>query len=271
MEIFIAYFAALVIGSIAGSFINVLVYRLPSIAAARIRPNATLGLSFLAWPLSFCPHCGVGIKPWHNIPVISYLLLRGKTPCCGKAISPRYLFLELLGALVAVACLARFGLTVQFAWACLFCWLLLAICWIDAQRYILPDVLVLPLLWLGLLANLNGTFVPLREAVLASVAGYLLLYCLSELSLALLGRRMMGTGDPKLFAALGAWLGWLLFPALFVAAVTASVFGIGAQVMRGRAGGLRLDSVLAFGPHLGFGGVFMFLVGGIIVGRFLSG
>ena len=259
----------MVVGSIAGSFINVLVYRLPSVEAAHIRPNATKSLTYLAWPLSFCPHCGVGIKPWHNIPIVSYLLLHAKSPCCGRPISVRYLVLESLGALAAIACLARFGLSLQFVWACLFCWLLLAICWIDAKSYVLPDILVLPLLWLGLLANANGTFIPLREAVLSVVVGYVALYSLSEASRALIGRRMLGSGDPKLLAALGAWMGWLLFPALFIAAVTATLFGLGAQMVSRSGGSLRLESAVAFGPHLGIGGFFMMLVGGVLLNIFL--
>lgn len=269
MEFAIAYVAAVVLGGIAGSFINVVVYRLPSVAAAGIRPNATKGLSFLAWPLSFCPHCGAGIKPWNNVPVVSYLLLGGRSPCCGKRISPRYIALELLGIAATVLCVARFGPGIQFLWACLFCWFLIAICWIDAQRYILPDVLVLPMLWLGLLANLNGTFVPLQESVLAAASGYLLLYALSEASRGVTGRRMIGTGDPKLLAALGAWMGWLMLLALFVAALTTSVAGLVAQLLRGRDKELRLDSALAFGPHLGAAGFFVLVAGGWLLALYL--
>ena len=239
---------------------GVVIYRLPAVSIAQIRPNAMLRFSYLAWPLSFCPRCGAGIKPWHNIPFVSYILLRGKSSCCKKPISARYFLIELLAALAAMVCLARFGLGFQFVMACIFSWLLLAICWIDAQRYVLPDILVYPLLWLGLVANANGAFVSLDQAVIASVASYLVLFAVSEASLAILGRRMLGSGDPKFIAAIGAWVGWLVFPALFIGAISASVIGIAMQMIK-NGGRVRMRAALAFGPHLGFGGFFVMMFG----------
>ena len=254
LEHLIAYLSMFVVGSIAGSFLNVVVYRLPSVAVARIKPNATQGIFYLAWPLSFCPHCSEPIKPWHNIPIISYLVLARRSPCCGRPIAERYLILELLGALVAVVCLARFGLSAHMAWACVLGWALLAACWIDSERFILPDIIVQPLLWLGLAVNLTSSgFVPLHSAVLGAMAGYLVLFAISEGSELLMHKRMLGAGDPKLYAALGAWLGWELLPhVLLIAAVTASCYGLATQL--GRTRRISMGKMIAFGPHLGFAG-----------------
>lgn len=254
VELLLAYLGMFVVGSIVGSFLNVVVYRLPSVARAHIKPNATQSIFYLAWPLSFCPHCSEAIKPWNNIPLISYLVLRGRSPCCGKPIAGRYFVLELLGAVVPLICLARFGWSFHMVCASVLGWALLAVCWIDAQRFVLPDVIVLPLLWLGLAINLTATgFVPLSSAVLGAIGGYLALFTVSEGSELIMHRRMLGAGDPKLFAALGAWLGWELLPhVLILAAITASVYGIGSQLLRSRQ--LKAGRPIAFGPHLGLAG-----------------
>ena len=269
MALVLTYLLVFIIGSIFGSLVNVVVYRLPSVTVANIRPNATQSLFYLAWPLSFCPHCSEPIKPWNNIPVLSYLLLAGKSPCCGKSIAVRYPILELLGAMLALLCLLRFGLTSQFLFACVFCWLLLAIAVIDARSYILPDILIQPFLWLGLLANLNGVFVSLPDAVTGAIGAYVFLFIVSEGCVIVLGKRMLGAGDPKLFAALGAWLGWQLLPgALVIAAIFASVYGLVHQVLVQRK--LRNLAFVAFGPHLALGGIVMLLLGHVVVDLYLQ-
>ena len=245
------YLGAFVCGSIVGSFLNVLVYRLPSVQAAGIRSSATQRMTYLAWPLSFCPYCSTPIKPWLNIPIISYLMLRGKAACCQHRLSRRYLALEVLGGGVAVLCLYQFGLSEKFVAVCLMCWILLAASWIDAQRYVLPDILTMSLLWLGMLVNLYGIVVPLEEALIGVFAGYIILFAVSEGTELLLGRRMLGAADAKLFAAIGAWLGWQHLPAvLFIAAVTSTLYGIAAHLRRRS---LRAGALVAFGPHLAFG------------------
>ncbi|MBF2734644.1 MAG: prepilin peptidase [Betaproteobacteria bacterium AqS2] len=249
METLLPALAFGVLGCIVGSMLNVLIYRLPSVAVAAIRPNATQSIFYLAWPLSFCPACSQPIKPWHNVPVLSFLLLQGKSACCGKAIPWRYLLVELAGGLVAVVCFMRFGLSAQAFFACVFGWTLLVACAIDLRSYVLPDILVQPLLWLGLLVNMAGLYVPLPDAVLGAAGGFLALFALSEGSAIFLRKRMMGAGDSKLLAALGAWLGWQeLLGVLLLAAATAAVAGVAARLLR------RGSSIIAFGPYLGLAG-----------------
>ena len=270
MEALPTYLLVFALGAVVGSLVNVVVYRLPSVAAANIRPNAAMGLSYLALPLSFCPHCGEGIKPWNNVPVASYLLLRGRSACCGRRISPRYLALELAGAMAAVACLARFGFTPAFLWASVFCWALLAACAIDADSLVLPDVLVQPLLWLGLLVNLRGTFVPLDQAVLGAALGFAVLFAVGEGTSSLLGKRMLGAGDPKLLAAIGAWVGWKVVPlALFVGAGSAVLFAVAAHALASAR--VRADTAVAFGPHLGIGALVAIMFGERAMGALLGG
>ena len=259
MESFFSYALVFVIGSVVGSFLNVVIYRLPSISIANIRPNASQGLSYLAIPLSFCPHCTQQIKPWHNIPIISYLVLIGKSPCCNREISPRYLFVEVIGALIPVLCLARFGWSYEFLFACLFSWTLIVICWVDYQTYILPDILVQPLLWLGLIFNLNFYFVSINEAILGVILGYFILFVISEGSVLLLRKKMLGSGDAKLLAAIGAWLGWkLVIGVLIVAALSATLVGVITSLRNKQSIAKKL---LAFGPYLGFGGFVMLIYG----------
>lgn len=249
MESLLPALALGVLGCMVGSMLNVLIYRLPSVAVAAIRPNASQSVFYLAWPLSFCPSCSQPIKPWHNVPVLSFLLLRGVSACCGRPISWRYLLVELAGGLVAVLCFLRFGLSAQTFFACVFGWTLLVACAIDLRSYVLPDILVQPLLWLGLLANMAGLFAPLPDAVLGAAGGFLALFALSEGSALLLRKRMMGAGDGKLFAALGAWLGWQeLLGVLLLAAAAAAAAGGAARLLR------RGSSIIAFGPYLGLAG-----------------
>ncbi len=253
------YAAAFVLGTIVGSFINVVVYRLPSVAAAGIRPNATRSLAFLAAPLSFCPHCATPIKPWNNIPLVSYLLLRGKTACCGKSISARYPVLELLGGLAAAACLYRFGPSWQALAAVLMCALLLAIAWIDWETFRLPDILINALLWLGLFVNTAGSFAPLADAVYAAIGGYLALMGIAAAVKLATGKQMLGEGDPKLIAAIGAWLGTVpLVGAVVVGCAAGSVYGLANWLLRGRR---KRHLFFPLGPFLAAGAFIMLMVG----------
>ena len=254
MATYLQLLTLLVLGSLVGSMLNVIIYRLPSVAIAGIRPNASQSIFYLGWPLSFCPRCSHPIKPWHNIPIISFLMLRGTSPCCGQPISWRYLLIELSGALIAILCWLRFGFSLQLMYACVFGWALLAACAIDMRSYVLPDLLIQPLLWLGLLLNINGMFTPLPDAVLGAAGGFLLLFALSEGSALLLGKRMMGAGDGKLLAAAGAWLGWQdLLGILLLAAALAALCGAVVRLL-GRGG-----NIIAFGPYLGLAAFVVFI------------
>ena len=258
----IHYAAAFVIGSIIGSFINVLIYRLPQIAAAGIKPDADRSIFFLAAPLSFCPHCNVHIRPWHNIPILSYLWLHGKSKCCGQPIAIRYPIVELLGAAIAMLCYWRFGASWPAAAAMIFCFLLLAISWIDWQSYRLPDILVNLLLWGGLFVNLAGHFVPLPEAVQAAFAGYLGMLLFATAGRLVVGKQILGEGDPKLVAAIGTWLG--IAPMFFVVVIgcaLGSVWGISIWLARGRR---KRHLFLPLGPFLSVAAILMLMAGNSI-------
>ena len=180
--------AAFPFGLIIGSFLNVVILRFPEqlknswrhesedflgIATQSAEPEETLSLSA---PASRCPSCGVPIKPWHNIPVVSYVFLGGKCKACSTPISIQYPLVELFSALTTAFIIFQFGLSLMAAYCLIFTWVLIALTGIDFREQLLPDQITLPLLWLGLFANLNGTFVPLNEAVIGALAGYLSLW-----------------------------------------------------------------------------------------------
>ncbi|MCY4324563.1 MAG: A24 family peptidase [Betaproteobacteria bacterium] len=262
------YAAAFVLGSILGSFTNVVIYRLPEIAAAGIRPDATRSLLFLAAPLSFCPNCNTPIRPWYNIPIVSYLWLRGKANCCGHPISIRYPIVELLGAMIVMLCYWRFGLSWPAAAAVIMCFLLLVVSWIDWQTYRLPDILVNLLLWGGLFVNLSGQFAPLPEAVQAAFVGYLGMQLFATGGRLVIGKQILGEGDPKLVAAIGTWLG--LVPMAFVVVIgcaLGSVWGMAVWLTRGRR---KRDLFLPLGPFLSLAAILMLMAGDAITSLYLD-
>ena len=198
---------ALPLGLIVGSFLNVVILRFPEQLKTRWRHESQdfLGLPAdsseplsLATPASRCPSCGESIKPWHNIPVISYVFLRGKCHACSRAISIQYPLVELLSGLVTSFIVYQFGLSLMAAYCLIFSWVLIALTGIDYREQILPDQITLPLLWLGLFANLNATFVPLNDAVIGALAGYLSLWIVFWLFKLITGKEGMGYGDFKL-------------------------------------------------------------------------
>lgn len=243
-------------GLLLGSFLNVVVYRLPLTEAAGVRTDSTRSLWYLAWPLSFCPHCQTPIKPHHNIPLLSFLLLRGKSHCCQRPISWRYPLMEACGVLIVWAAWAQYDSLPDRLFVTVFLSLLLTAALIDWQRFYLLDILTLPLLWLGLLANLDARFALLSDAVIGAAGGYLALAAVTGAFSLLIGKRAMGMGDFKLFAALGAWLGWQSLPILiFIAAVAGLLLG-GARFLVRRRG-----RHVPFGPCLAIAGVLMLFYG----------
>ncbi|MDR2626228.1 MAG: A24 family peptidase [Zoogloeaceae bacterium] len=254
-----------VLGLMIGSFLNVVIYRLPKMMEAawlaqyaEVHAEADVGEGTvketfnLATPRSRCPHCGHPISLLENIPVLSYLCLRGKCRACRAPISPRYPLIELAAALLGLAAAWRFGPGVQAMAAALLLWALLALAMIDLDTQLLPDAITLPLLWGGLLCNLSGQFVPLSQAVIGAMAGYLALWSVYWLFKLVTGKEGMGYGDFKLLAALGAWLGWQLLPLiiLFSSAVGAIVGGfLIVLAKRGR------EVPIPFGPYLAMAGV----------------
>lgn len=255
----ILYPFAFLLGLVVGSFLNVLTLRLPQKLYAEhtagCRGENTVprwfGLHYLITPASHCPHCQTSIQPWHNIPVFSWLWLRARCAACGKPISMRYPIIELLSGLLAVLVVWQFGLQLSTLFAAVFCWGLLALAVIDLDEQLLPDELTQPLLWLGLLANLEGLFVALSDAVVGAVVGYASLWLVFHVFLLLTGKQGMGFGDFKLLALLGAWLGWTMLPQiLFISSILGAIIGIGL-VWRGHDRKVPIP----FGPFLALAGL----------------
>ncbi|MCH9758350.1 MAG: A24 family peptidase [Proteobacteria bacterium] len=248
--------AAAGFGLLWGSFLNVVIYRLPKTDIAGLRQRTPYTLTYLAFPLSFCPRCKESIAPWCNIPVLSYLLLGAKSKCCREPISWVYPVIELCGAgMFVLAFLLSDGL-LNALLAIVFMSLLLVNAAIDWQRFYLLDIITYPLLWIGLVANIDARFALLSDAVWGAAGGYVVMAVFSWIFSRLIGQRAMGMGDYKLFAALGAWLGWQLLPmVLFLAAITAVIFGGCRRLIRGRG------RHVPFGPSLSLAGVLMLFFG----------
>lgn len=259
--------AALVVGAMVGSFLNVVIHRLPRMLEQQWQAQAReiLGLPLeprarydLARPASHCPHCGHAISAWENVPLVSWLVLRGRCRHCRAPIGWRYPLVELLAALAALAALWRFGMGWQALAGAGFLWCVIALAFIDLDTRLLPDDLTLPLLWAGLLINVQERFASLPEAVLGAVAGYLLLWSIYWLFKLLTGKEGMGYGDFKLLAAIGAWLGWTALPlVLLLASLTGAVVGIALKTL----GHLGQGQPLPFGPFLAAGGAVALLWG----------
>ncbi|WP_308431453.1 prepilin peptidase [Chitinilyticum piscinae] len=205
----------------------------------------------LCTPRSACPKCGHQICALENIPVISWCMLRGKCRNCRSPISPRYPAVELLTGIISGLLAWQLGPGIPLAGALVFCWFLIALTFIDLDTYLLPDDLTLPLLWCGLLINLQGTFCSLGAAVVGAAAGYLLLWSVYWLFKLATGKEGMGYGDFKLLAALGAWLGWQSLPGiLLLSSLSGAIIGIVTALSRGRS----LSKPIPFGPYLAIAG-----------------
>ncbi len=253
--------AAIALGLIIGSFLNVVILRLPRmLEAGWARECAALAGTAtdeappevtLSRPASQCPSCGRPIRPHENIPILSYLLLRGRCSSCKTSISARYPFVEGLTALLTLAVLVRFGPTWQGLAALPLTWGLIALAFIDFDTQLLPDGIVLPLIWLGLILSLFGLFTDSASAIIGAVAGYLSLWSVFQLFRLVTGKEGMGYGDFKLFALFGAWLGWQLLPQIILlSAVTGAVLGV-ALIATGRH---QRGTPLPFGPFLATAG-----------------
>ena len=268
--------AAGILGLVVGSFLNVVIHRLPRMLERRWReecaefagnpPPETESRYNLVVPASACPACGRKIRPWENIPLVSYLLLGGQCAGCTARISARYPAIELLTGLLSVAVVWRFGATPAGAGALVFTWTLIAASAIDIEHYLLPDALILPLLWLGLLFNAWDTYVPLQQAVVGAAAGYAALWVVFYAFRLLTGKEGMGRGDFKLLACLGAWTGWhMLLLIVMAAAGIGAVIG-GAWLVASRRG---REHPIPFGPFLAAAGVLALFVGPAIVHAYL--
>ena len=274
----LAVFAVCVgfVGLLIGSFLNVVIYRLPKMLMRDWRMQAREVLDLpeqadaepfnLILPNSSCPHCGHEIKPWENIPLVSWLLLRGKCSGCKEAISIRYPLVELACGLFSAVIAWQFGVSWEALAMLVLTWGLLSMSLIDADHQILPDVLVLPLLWLGLILNSFGFFTSLSDALWGAVIGYMSLWSIFWLFKLITGKEGMGYGDFKLLALIGAWGGWQVLP---LTILLSSVLGamIGIIILRLQRNGY--NKPIPFGPYLAAAGWLALIWGEQITSRYL--
>jgi len=287
------YLGTAALGLVIGSFLNVVILRLPrimerewrqecaalmgnenvehsddskdskGIEAASINDMPTMTLSR---PGSSCPDCGHRIRPWENVPVASFLFLRGRCSNCGARISWRYPLIETLTAILSLMVVWQFGPTLPGAFALLLTWGLIALAMIDADTQLLPDSITLPLLWLGLLLSIWAVFVDSHTAIIGAVAGYMTLWLVFHLFRLLTGKEGMGRGDFKLLALFGAWLGWQSLPQiLLLSTIPGALFGI-ALIASGRT---ERRAPIAFGPFLAIAGWISLVWGDAITQAYL--
>src|SRR5689334_996679 len=269
---------AALIGLCVGSFLNVVIHRLPKMLdrgwraqCAELAGEAAPDLPAynLLVPRSQCPACGHRISAIENIPVVSFLVLHGRCSACRAAISPRYPLVELFTAALTAGAVLRFGFGPAGLAACLLLWSLIALTFIDFDTQLLPDNITLPLAWAGLLANVAGLApvgTSLRDAVIGAVAGYLALWSVYWLFKLVRGKEGMGYGDFKLLAALGAWLGWQMLPLIvLLSSVVGALIGISLVVFKGRDHQIPL----AFGPYLAIAGAIALFFGKSLMSFYL--
>jgi leader peptidase (prepilin peptidase)/N-methyltransferase len=273
------YTSLAVLGLMVGSFLNVVILRLPKMLEARWKAECQEflgqpvdeagGQRFnLAIPASHCPSCGHALRWWENLPLISYLLLRGRCAHCKTRISPQYPLVEAAAAGLAVLVASQIPFGWPLLFALVFVWVLLALTVIDLNTMLLPDQLTLPLLWLGLLLNVGGLFASLPDAVIGAAAGYLALWAVYHGFRLLTGKEGMGYGDFKLLGALGAWMGWQALPGvILLSSLVGALIGIGLMLLRGR----DKNTPIPFGPYLAIAGLIWFFWGDAITALYLGG
>jgi leader peptidase (prepilin peptidase)/N-methyltransferase len=221
----------------------------------------------LFFPRSFCPHCKEQIPSWHNIPLLSYCFLLGRSQCCKQYISLRYPMVEALCLALSLFAAWHFGFTLMLIFALLFIWILIIIAFIDLQYQLIPDSLSLGLLWIGLIANTQSLFVTLPNAVLSASVAYGSLWLLIQLYYLVSGKVGMGNGDFKLFAAFGAWLGWTQLPLiLLLSSISGAIIGI----IYLKTAGKSKDTPIPFGPYLCVAGIVALFYGENIVSWYIS-
>jgi leader peptidase (prepilin peptidase)/N-methyltransferase len=262
--------AVALLGAAVGSFLNVVALRLPRMLEWEWKHDAREILELppqpadtephwsLHHPPSRCPHCGTPIKPWHNIPILGWLWLRGRAACCGQAISIQYPLVEGLSLVASALCAWRFGYSPTLVAALVLSWTLLALSVIDFNTHLLPDALTQPLLWLGLLLSLAHVFTSPVDSIIGAAAGYLVLWSLYHGYRLLTGKEGMGYGDFKLLAALGAWFGWRALPEIILlSSLVGAIIGITLILSRR----LQRDEPIGFGPYLAGAGFIALLWG----------
>ncbi len=267
---------SVILGLVVGSFLNVVIHRLPKMMEREWHANC-LELQgkevpeqakyTIVTPRSACPKCGHQISALENIPVISYLFLGGKCKGCKTKISLRYPLIEALSGALIGAAAYQYGYTYAALFAFAFIFALITLTFIDFDTQLLPDDITLPLLWLGLLFNLNGGFTDLKSAVIGAMLGYLILWSVYWLFKLVTGKEGMGYGDFKLLGAIGAWFGWQLLPAvILLSSVAGALIGIGLIVFKGQG----RSTAIPFGPFLALGGIAALFFGQQLAGLYLG-
>ena len=256
----VLYCSTFILGLLIGSFLNVVIYRLPKMMEQDWKEQCSALLDqelpetdkmTLSTPNSTCPKCQHAIKPWENIPVFSYLFLKGRCSQCKNKISARYPIIEFVTAILSVMIIYQFGASYAGLCALGLTWVLVSLTMIDADTQLLPDSLTLPLLWSGLIINSFGVFTDLESALWGAVFGYLSLWSVYQLFKLLTGKEGMGFGDFKLLAALGAWIGWQSLPiVILLSSVVGAVIGISMILIKGKDKNVPIP----FGPYLAIAG-----------------
>lgn len=263
------YATVIIFSLLIGSFLNVVIYRLPKMleqgwkhecrafladeidtkrSADKNKTEVEISLSK---PGSSCPHCDHKIRFYENIPVISWLFLKGKCSQCHHAISKRYPLVESFTALIGFLVALHFGVSATTFWVLILSYALICLTLIDFDHMLLPDQITLPFLWLGLLLNINGLIVPLSDAVIGAIAGYLSLFSVFWLFKLITGKEGMGHGDFKLLALFGAWIGWQLLAILILmASVVGAIIGISLMLFKNH----QREQAIPFGPYLAIAG-----------------
>ena len=268
--------ACVLLGLCIGSFLNVVIHRMPRIMETRWRAEcAELNNQELppaerynlVSPRSRCPACGHGITVLENIPLLSYVALGGKCSACHTRISPRYPIVEVLTGALSGYIGWHFGFTIAAAAAMFFAWTMIALAFIDLDTFYLPDDLTMPLLWAGLLFNLAGGFTDLPSAVIGAAAGYLTLWLVFWIFKVATGKEGMGYGDFKLLASIGAWLGWKMLPlVVLLSSVVGAIIGILLIVLARRGRNVPIP----FGPYLAIAGLVALFHGEALTRNYLD-
>ena len=263
------YTAVTLISLSVGSFLNVVIYRLPVMMQNEWRTDCRNFLELeadkktsetfnLSKPNSSCPNCGHKIRAWENIPVISYLVLAGKCSSCKTHISIQYPVIEIVTALLSLLIAFKFGVSAETFFGLIFTWALVSLTMIDAKTQLLPDDITLPLLWLGILVNTSDLYTDLESSVFGAMAGYLILWSIYKLFKLVTGKEGMGYGDFKLLAALGAWMGWILLPQIILlSSLVGAVIGVSMIMIRKHDKSVPIP----FGPYLAIAGWIAFVWG----------